>query len=406
MTSAHGPDPRTVQRADVYKAGRLAATLTRAPDHIEFRYRAAYLDGEQPDVATTLPRREDPVVTTGGAVPAYFAGLLPEGRRLTSLRTVVKTSADDEFSLLLAVGADPVGDVQVVPEGADPTIPEGETVLDDSFQDIDFLDLLERSGLDRSALAGVQDKVSGRMITVPLRDRGRGHLLKLNPPEFPHVVENEAYFLGVARRLRHPVAEAEVVHDAAGRSGLLITRFDRVRGPDGEVLSLPVEDATQLLGRYPADKYLLSAEEVATRIGEVCPARAVALRAVFRQIVFAWATGNGDQHAKNLSVVQRPDGEWRVSPVYDIPSTIPYGDHTTALAIHGRRDGISRKRLLAFAESIGLTARAADRAIEEVLDSTADVVEDLRTAAIPFDPRRIRDLTRSLTRRRTMLERH
>ncbi|HHU66493.1 MAG TPA: hypothetical protein GXZ33_01375 [Corynebacterium sp.] len=30
--------------------------------------------------------------------------MLPEGRRLTALRTAVKTSADDEFSLLLAVG--------------------------------------------------------------------------------------------------------------------------------------------------------------------------------------------------------------------------------------------------------------------------------------------------------------
>ncbi|WP_414819923.1 HipA domain-containing protein [Serinicoccus sp. CNJ-927] len=38
----------------------------------------------------------------------------------------------------------------------------------------------------------------------------------------------------------------------------------------------------------------------------------------------AWATGNGDLHAKNLSVLQR-DGEWRVAPVYDVPSTVPYG---------------------------------------------------------------------------------
>ena len=43
--------------------------------------------------------------------------LLPEGRRLGALRRAVKTSADDELSLLLAVGADAIGDVQVVPSG-------------------------------------------------------------------------------------------------------------------------------------------------------------------------------------------------------------------------------------------------------------------------------------------------
>jgi len=36
-----------------------------------------------------------------GALPSYFSGLLPEGRRLGALRRAVKTSADDELSLLL-----------------------------------------------------------------------------------------------------------------------------------------------------------------------------------------------------------------------------------------------------------------------------------------------------------------
>lgn len=38
--------------------------------------------------------------------------------------------------------------------------------------------------------------------------------------------------------------------------------------------------AAQLLGVYPADKYSVSAEDVATRVGAVCAARPVDLRAV------------------------------------------------------------------------------------------------------------------------------
>lgn len=58
------------------------------------------------------------VVTIGGAVPAFFAGLLPEGVRLGVVISSTKTSADDHLTLLLAIGADTVGNVGVVPSGA------------------------------------------------------------------------------------------------------------------------------------------------------------------------------------------------------------------------------------------------------------------------------------------------
>jgi HipA-like protein len=70
-------------------------------------------------VTTTLPVTAEPEFRPAGAVPPFFAGLLPEGRRLSALRAAMKTSGDDELSLLLAVGGDTVGDIQILPEGAD-----------------------------------------------------------------------------------------------------------------------------------------------------------------------------------------------------------------------------------------------------------------------------------------------
>jgi serine/threonine protein kinase HipA of HipAB toxin-antitoxin module len=61
----------------------------------------------------------EPAFRPVGAVPPFFAGLLPEGRRLSALRAAVKSSGDDELSLLLAVGGDTVGDIEILPEGAD-----------------------------------------------------------------------------------------------------------------------------------------------------------------------------------------------------------------------------------------------------------------------------------------------
>lgn len=392
-------DPRDVRRAVVLKDGTPAATLERADGVVTFRYDTAYLESGGPAVATTLPLSDEPRVSAGGAVPPFFANLLPEGRRLTALRRAVKTSADDEMSLLLAVGTDPVGDVQVLVEGADPDPIVPVAQVDGDFADLDFAELLEQAGVgDPSALAGVQDKVSGRMLTVPLLQGGRGHLLKFEVPEFPHVISNEAYFLGVARRLRHPVETARVVHDRHRRPALLVDRFDREVGAAG-VRRLAVEDGAQLLGLYPADKYATTSEDLARAVGRVCAARPVALRAVLTQLAYAWGTGNGDLHAKNLSVLRR-EGEWRVAPMYDVPSTVPYGDPTAALPLGGRRDNLSRKAFLSFAADVGLTERAAAHVLDEVLDATAGVIEDVQSGVIGFDQRRRSDLVRTLRRRR------
>ncbi|MFN2320680.1 MAG: type II toxin-antitoxin system HipA family toxin [Dermatophilaceae bacterium] len=240
------------------------------------------------------------------------------------------------------------------------------------------------------------------MLSVPLLHGGRGHLLKFEVPEYPKVVDNEACFLSVARRLRHPVATAEAVHDREGRAGLLVSRFDRVVR-NGRLRRLAVEDGAQLLGLWPADKYAVTSERLAARVGEVCAARLVALRAVLVQLTFAWLTGNGDVHAKNISVVAESE-EWRVAPIYDIPSTAPYGDTTAALTLGGRRENLSPKAFLGFADGIGLPRVAAQRAIEEALAASASVIDDIAAGAVDFDHRRRQDLVRTLTRRRRDLE--
>ena len=81
---------RTVDEADVYKAGRLAATLRRTEAGVEFRYLPDWVEAAEAPVATSLPLTGEPVVRAGGSVPAYFTGLLPEGRRLGALRRAVK----------------------------------------------------------------------------------------------------------------------------------------------------------------------------------------------------------------------------------------------------------------------------------------------------------------------------
>jgi serine/threonine-protein kinase HipA len=393
---------RTVDQADVFKGGRRAATLTRTPDGVEFCYLDAWITAGGSAVATTLPVTAEPVVRPGGAVPAYFAGLLPEGRRLGALRRAVKTSADDELTLLLAVGADAIGDVQVVPTGVLPAEVPARVALE-QVGDIRFADLLVELGVraQRVALPGVQDKTSAAMIKLPVARAGERFILKLNPAEYPHLVENEAFFLDAARKSGLTVPPSEVVTDAGAEPGLLVRRFDRTT-VDGAVHLLAVEDGCQVLGRPPADKYLLSADRTFLALAAVCDAVTLAGRDLIRQLAFAYLTGNGDAHAKNFSVLQGLDGEWRVSPGYDAPSSYPYGDTTMALSIGGRSGGdFGVVDLVALGGQIGVPERAVRRVLSDLTDRADSWLAELDT--LPFDRGKITKLRRLIGYRRRRL---
>lgn len=396
---------RDVARATVFKAGVHAATLERRTGSVVFAYTPDYLASAGPPVATTLPLRPEPVTAgLAGALPPFFSGLLPEGRRLTALRTAVKTSADDELTLLLAVGSDTIGDVQVVPEGEDLHASESRLRVDD-WRAVRFADLFRAATgvpLDRVGIPGVQDKVSARMISLPVAREHERHLLKLDPPEFAHLVENEAFFLAAARASGMSVAETEVVRDGEGAPGLLVRRFDRVKGEDGKARARAQEDGCQVLGIYPADKYRASAEEVVTGLASVCRAQPVAAIDLVRQLAFAYLTCNGDAHAKNFSVFRADTDEWRVTPAYDLPSSYPYGDTTMALSVNGRRrEDAGRADFVALGAAAGLPERAVTRTLDDLCDRTDLWLDGV--SELPFDAGILRKLRRSIEYRRGRL---
>lgn len=394
---------RLVSSADVYKAGTLAGALRRLRDRTEFQYVPAYLAADGPRVAWSLPLKAEAYIAPAAAVPAFFAGLLPEGRRLTALRRIVGTSADDEFSMLLAVGSDTIGDVQIVPAGNPPA--DTNPVMVDDFGEVIFADLFAQAigqHPDRIALPGVQDKVSGQMLNVPVQGRSAGYILKLNPPESPHLVENERFFFRAAARTRLTVAEVELVHDRVGESGLLVHRFDRIH-ENGSVRLLAVEDACQVLGRWPGDKYILSTEEAITGLAQCCRAPGVAALELYRLLVFAYLSGNGDLHAKNLAVLHDARGEWRVTPAYDLPSSAIYGDRTMALSLGGViRQQLSWPMLRSLGEEIGIPERLAAEVIREQTSAARIWIEEL--GELPFDANTIRNLRRLVSARMRHIE--
>ncbi|RKO25367.1 type II toxin-antitoxin system HipA family toxin [Pseudarthrobacter phenanthrenivorans] len=384
-----------VRGADVYKAGILAGHLTRTDrGSVTFRYAHHYVGPDARPVATTLPVTTEPVESPSGALPAFFSGLLPEGHRLTVLKDAVKTSLGDELSLLLAVGADVPGDVQVIPAGE--RLVEQRPLADTSRpEDLDFASLAD--AVDPHGLPGVQHKASASMMTTPLALAGRRYLLKLDPPQYPHLVLNEAVHLTGARALKIPVARHSVVTDRNGLPGLLVERFDRTH--DGGLVRLALEDGAQVLNLPPASKYAVSSEQLVLALAGLCKAKAVATRNLYLQFVFAWLTGNGDLHAKNAAVLAGRSGAWSVAPVYDIPCTLLYGDDTLALPVAGKVKGLKSRHWEEFAATIGLPPRAAAAANALALKAAMGIDLD----ALPFSGSPLNGARRELRFRRAQL---
>ena len=177
--------------------------------------------------------------------------------------------------------------------------------------------------------------------------QARSFLLKLDPPEFRGLVENEAVFLQACASSGLVAAQAELLRDSEGFPGLAVLRFDRVRVPGGPLRQLAVEDGCQVQGRSPGDKDVLGYAATFKALAAVCDARLLAARTLLAQLTFAILTGNGDAHAKNFAVLQQPDGEWFLSPAYDVPSSQPYGESTLAMPANGRCSDVGAVDVLA-----------------------------------------------------------
>jgi serine/threonine-protein kinase HipA len=208
-------------------------------------------------------------------------------------------------------------------------------------------------------------------------------------------------FLRLAERCGLQASRAEIVADRHGVRALAVARFDRSE-LGGAVIRHPQEDGTQVLGIYPGEKYDPDARTVVSALSGVCSAPKVAARDLLHQMIYSYAIGNNDLHAKNLSVKQDPTtGLWRPTPVYDVLHTWPYeGDHRFHPAIRAKlSDSVSRPHWLQLGDDIGVPRRATERLITTVDDVISQWLETLDSHALPMPEKWIRDVRRRIGRR-------
>jgi serine/threonine-protein kinase HipA len=392
-------DYKQVDQAKVFKKKEFAGTLSRTQHGCVFVYDSSFLANPQEGIAYNIPQSKTPYVVSGVNLPPFFAGLLPEGLRLTSLIEKIKTSPDDLLSLLLAIGSDCIGDISVTPPGESSA--QNTTVQSNNLDQIDFYELYKKNlGLDdvnelshEPAIPGVQEKLSVRRISLPIKIKGKkskSFILKLNPPSKAKMVENEFFFLNMARACGLNTNYATVIYDKNGNAGLLVERFDRPPAHQ--------EDACQFLDKYPAEKYRVPYADIARGIEKFASAPVIEIAKLIKLIAFSYLIGNGDLHAKNISLRTNPKtNRIELTPAYDLLTTLPYGDRKMALKLDAKDDSLTRAMFVAFGLRFGVREAATSLIIDEICNGAEAWVK--RVGEIGFDNKRTADIQRVMQHR-------
>jgi len=283
-------------------------------------------------------------------VTDFMWGLLPDNE--TALRrwgTRYKVSPHNPFALLAAVGEDCPGAVQIVPpdhalkgrQRVDWLTPAG---LEDRVrrlrQDAGAGRLESDTG--QFSLAGAQEKTALYRVNnrwgVPQGRTPTTHILKPETGRIRHIAANEHFCLQLARRCRLPAAISEV-QIIGGVPVIIVERFDRVRS-SGVVRRIHQEDMCQALARR--EKYQ---QHGGPGIYDIMGLLQFSDRPdidrdrFMRAQVFNYLIAGTDAHARNYSISYAPGGAFRLSPLYDVISDLPYNARGSALAmtIGGKR---------------------------------------------------------------------
>ena len=341
---------RSLAQLSVWLGKTLVGSITELPnDRNIFVFDESYAENpDRPVLSLSFYDAEarldtNPVPMQMKVVP-FFSNLLPEGelRHYVARRAGVKSVRD--LPLLQLLGEDLPGAV-VVRAGSDgppqEAFEENETAAK----------LADESQPLRFSLAGVQMKFSAggspeRGLTIPAEGRGGHWILKLPSEQFPMVPESEHSMMQLARTVGIETAETGLVlvreieglphvFQRNNSNALWVKRFDRT-----ENMRVHMEDFNQLYGQFPDEKY--KNFSYANMAGDL--ARIAGLEAVqefVRRIVFSAAIGNADMHLKNWTLLY-PDGRTpKLSPAYDLVSTIAYiDDFTTALSFVAKEKGV------------------------------------------------------------------
>ncbi|GAA2126375.1 putative kinase Y4dM [Glycomyces algeriensis] len=331
---------RVVGSYAVLLHGSQIGRIHHSGDFSEFEFTAQYLQNpNRPVLGLWFEEHLNESCASALLLPPWFSNLLPEGPLRQWIAEDRGVSAEREMELLAQVGHDLPGAVQVV------AAEEVET-----SSNIEAISVMRpvspAPGVEsawRFSLAGVALKFSmlevSDRLTIPAAGEHGDWLVKFPDYRYPNAPVNEFLMMRMAGEIGIDTPEVRLIHrdelprqlpkrmwPGSEQFAYAVRRFDRK--PDRSRRMVHVEDFAQVLNRWTEptrhtqDKYRSKFETVA---GIAYRGRDLnSLAETVRRISFNAVIGNGDAHLKNWALIY-PDGRNpKLSPVYDLVSTIAY----------------------------------------------------------------------------------
>lgn len=251
--------------------------------------------------------------------------------------------------------------------------------------DADSIDIAE--SINRISVSGVQEKLSAvvqnkQIVLTPPGQHGR-YIIKPAPSyknlRFRNFMPaNEHLTMQIAKQaFKMKVAENGIVFFANGEAAYITKRFDfdvdgnKIKQEDFSSLA---QKTTDTHGKNY--KYTGSYEDVAALLKANTSAWQVEMSHLFTLIVFNYLFANGDAHLKNFSLQQSENGDYLLSPAYDLINTsihvqdedfalqdglMPKGEHSEIYLNSGHP---CKKDFITFGYRIGVLPKKIDTIIK------------------------------------------
>lgn len=376
----------TLNSVEVYWEHEPVGTLSLSDTQlITFAYSTLWLRDKRQAISLSMPLR--PEIYQREA-QHFFGNLLPEGDFRRRIENLFKISADNDFSLLKAIGGDcagalTIGTYQEPGEQAfyEPIPPEklNRIILTEGLAG------LGQAGQNlRLSLAGAQGKLPLRyrqkILEMPHGGAPSTHILKFNHQagNYPKLVENEYLMNRIGHHLGLPVVDCQLLSAEAGTI-LIIERYDRSK--EEWPGRWHQEDFCQALAYSYQTKYEKEGGPSFAQCIELARNH-LSILDVNRLIdwyLFNLFLGNSDAHAKNISILYQGQKSGRLAPFYDLVCTRAYEnlDRKLAMACGGEFDPdlVSIDNFRQMALEIGVTLRFLKARVRLMLEKIPIAVE-------------------------------
>ncbi|MBR5699575.1 MAG: HipA domain-containing protein [Bacteroidales bacterium] len=210
------------------------------------------------------------------------------------------------------------------------------------------------------------------------------YIFKPQSGKYPCLPELEDLTMKMAGAAGIRTAQHTLIRLQDGELGYLTLRMDR--GKKGEKISML--DLCQLINRLTEYKYYGSYLQLAETVRKLSSAPLLDVQRFWEVVLFSWMTGNSDMHCKNFSLIDSGNGDYVLSPAYDLLAVLladPADSEEMALAFHtgGKKSGFDRNTFLTSMQESGLSSAQATFLINRMISSAPKWRDMIEASFLP-----------------------